>query len=314
MSDLSPNVPAAALGPAHMGLASPAVYRQLSTDFYPWPEVVADLKARASKGQSFLFQAWQPSSNAAGGTEHWANFIWRDGTLLGGYTVGRELAFGAVMRALPRALVTLLPLSAAQAAQLWPMRSAEYLAKVQAGGQQWRAEAADIPENVAGRSGLLIGGEGGRWVTFWQNGAPIAGEWNAGLSTRSWYFVAAPPSLPRGELLELWQQVIALTSRQRNLDDAWKRAAMRLAEAHPVLDPFAREVAVRSGQLQVAAGVPADELRPALLDAYRYSLKILNLPFAALPLEEVSRHPLWEASGLSELGRPAASRTKENSE
>jgi len=55
------------------------------------------------------------------------------------------------------------------------------------------------------------------------------------------------------------------------------------------------------GQLTVEDDVPMQELLPALLGAYRLSLRQLRLDLRTLPLGEVRRSPGWAATGLETL-------------
>ncbi|RTR29431.1 hypothetical protein [Deinococcus radiophilus] len=272
-----PRTPPSALGP---------VYHQLSTDFYPWTEVIADLRMRAQAGQSLLFQAESPAACA--------RFVWRDGQLLGGYSGARDLPFSALMRGLPRARVTLLSLSGEAAQAIWDARQAE-------GGQALQGDAATVSQQLAGQSGVLLGHGPERSLSYWQAGKPLHGVWYPEAGEQEWRFMVQAQPLDRTELVQFWSQVLALTHRRAALDEVWRQASLELAADHPALDPFTREIVVRTGELSVDPGVDTDELRPALLAAYRNVLERLGLRIQDLPLENLRQHEIWSASGLAEM-------------
>lgn len=287
MSDPTP--PAAQTGGQSQmgrGVLSPPVYHHLSTDFYPWDEVIADLKARSQAGQSLLFQAHSEAVCA--------HFVWQAGQLLGGYSGPRDLNFAALMRGLPRARVSLMPLSEGTAAAIWAQRAAP--------GQALRGTAEQVSGQLAGQIGVLTSmGTAPRSVSYWENGQPQYGSWNKDGAEQDWQFVSLRRVPDTGELVHFWQQVLAVTHRRAALDEVWRQVALALAPHHPALDPFTRELTVRAGELQVDPGVQVEELQPALLAAYRAVLDRLGLRLSDLPLDALRRHELWSVSGLGTL-------------
>ena len=269
------------------------VYQGLSTDFYPWAEVIDDLKARAQAGEHLLFVA--EGGTAAGGAA--AQFIWQAGRLLGGHSLSgsgapRDLNFAALMRGLPRARVSLLGLDAEAAAALW-----EYRAAV---GEPLQGSADEVARLLGGKTGVLRQGGSGR-LSFWQAGAPQWGYWDGAAGPQAWHFMTVTPPLDREELVALWGQLLALTHRRAALDEAWRQSALSLASEYPVLDPFTREIVVRTGELTVLPDLTAEELQPAMLAAYRGALGRLRLRLGDVAAEPLISHPLWEASGLAGL-------------
>lgn len=259
------------------------VYHDLSTDFYPWAEVIADLKVRSQAGQSLLFQA------ESGGTA--ARFLWRGGQLMGGHSGARDLNFAALMRGLPRARVTLLNLSAEAAEALWEHRTAV--------GEPLSGTPAEVMAGLSGRTGVLLCGPE---VCYYEAGEPVYGFWSPqSEEQRAWQFVALTQPLDRDELVMFWSQLLLMTHRRAALDEAWRQASLALAGDYPILDPFTREVTLKTGELQIDPDVSAEELQPALLTAYAVTLKRLGLRLSDLSLDTLRRHELWERSGLPAL-------------
>lgn len=289
MSDPTPPAVHPGAQPAAVQGVPAPIYRQISTDFYPWAEIIADLRARSQAGQSLLFQA------ESGGT--CARFVWQAGQLLGGHSGPHELNFAMLMRGLPRARVTLLPLSEEAAAAIWEHRAGS--------GQALRGTPAQVAAQLSGQTGLLTGSGAGAGVSYWLEGQPRWGSWEpqaAGDSeSQEWQFVPLHRPLDRSELELFWRQLLTLTHRRAALDEVWRQVSLQLAARYPVLDPFTREVTVRTGELKVDPAVEADELQPALLSAYSLALPRLGLRLSDLPLERLRQHELWEPSGLQAL-------------
>ncbi|GHG07598.1 hypothetical protein GCM10017783_20160 [Deinococcus piscis] len=282
-----PTSPVQTGGQATAARSMPApVYLHLSTDFYPWDEVIADLKTRSQAGQSLLFQA---NSDAA-----CASFVWKAGQLLGGYSGARDLNFAALMRGLPRARVTLVPLDERAAAAMWEHRAAA--------GQTLRGTGAQVAGQLAGQTGVLSGmGAAPQAMSYWEEGEPRWGHWTPDAPEQDWRFVALRRTPDAAALTEFWRQVLAVTHRRAAVDEVWRQVSLALAPHYPVLDPFVREVTVRTGELQVEPSVRPQELQPALLAAYRAVLARLGLRLSDLPLSTLRQHELWNASGLPAL-------------
>lgn len=263
------------------------VYHNLSTDFYPWAEVIADLKARSQAGESLLFQAESRPVTA--------RFVWRSGQLLGGHSGPRLLNFAALMRGLPHARVTLLSLSPEAATVMWEQREAE-------GATSLRGTAAEVAAQLGGKTGLLLCDPSvANDICFWEAGEPRYGYWNPAGEAQDWRFVALAQPLDRGALVMFWSQLLLLTHRRAALDEAWRQVSLALAGDYPVLDPFTREITVKTGELQVDPAVSAEELQPALLAAYAGTLQRLGLRLSDLNVEGVRTHEMWEPSGLLAL-------------
>ncbi len=109
----------------------------------------------------------------------------------------------------------------------------------------------------------------------------------------------SPPVIDdRPTLLAFWMELIAVTHRAFPLDEAWRQVSIGLAVDHPCLDPFAQEVRVLGGVLQVDQEVGVSELRPALLAAYRATLTRLGVRLADLPTASLREQPIWATAGL----------------
>ncbi|MDO4263137.1 MAG: hypothetical protein Q4C67_02960 [Deinococcus sp.] len=281
-------------GQAHAARGMPVpVYDHLSTDFYPWEEVIADLKARSQAGQSLLFYACADTAAQAGAAAS-ALFVWQAGQLLGGYSGPRDLNFAALMRGLPRARVSLLPLSDEAASAIWAHRTAP--------GQPLQGTAEEVAGQLAGQTGVLSSPSAARpAVSYWEGGEPRWGRWTPGAPAQDWQFVALRRVPDTAELVHFWRQVLAVTHRRAALDEVWRQVALALAAQHPVLDPFTRELTVQAGELQLDSGAQAEELQPALLAVYRALLDRLDLRLSDLPLGPLRQHELWNVSGLAAL-------------
>ena len=102
--------------------------------------------------------------------------------------------------------------------------------------------------------------------------------------------------------MHFWSQVLALTAAQSgNVADVWRSSAAELAERHPMLDPFAREVWLDQLSVQALPDLNAAELRDALLAVFEATLRRLRLRLRALPLAELQASPIWSASGAGDL-------------
>ncbi|MEF2278028.1 hypothetical protein V3W47_06915 [Deinococcus sp. YIM 134068] len=272
----APTLPTPPVPPLDLPLDQ-AVYARLHTDHYPWTEVTLDLTVRQSQGLSGVFEAQQ-------GTK-WARFVWVRGSLRGGFTAAGDLAWGAMTAALPRARVTLAALGPAVAELVWVCR---HLKPQDAG--TWPDARGVLEDGVF--SGVLLAGGA---CSFWEGGRPLGGSLPP---TGAPCHTLAAPGTEEAGLLAFWTEVIAATHAHTPLDEAWRAVSVRLAGAHPCLDPFAREVGVQGGRLRVEPGVSAAELRPALLAAFQGTLARLGVGVADLPLAELRARPGWAAAGL----------------
>ncbi|GAA5531943.1 hypothetical protein [Deinococcus aluminii] len=268
----------------HPRLAVPldrAVYRQLLTDHYPWTEVTVDLARRQAEGLSGVFDAQQGPD--------WARFVWVRGTLRGGFSAAGDVTWPATLSALPRAQVTLTALDPAVADLVWSSRDQT----PQVLEAPWPGSQATLERQRF--SGVLLAGQ---TCSFWEGGRTVGGT-------------LPPPGVPcltlsrlpggaeaHAALLGFWRELIATTHRVTPLDEAWRLVSLRLAGEYPCLDPFAREVTVQGGQLQVEPDVPAAEVQPALLSAFQATLARVGLRLADLPLTELRARPEWASAGL----------------
>ena len=77
-------------------------------------------------------------------------------------------------------------------------------------------------------------------------------------------------------------------------------AASRLADLHPCLDPFAREVWYDGQAVHVDPELAIPELRAAMADQFRSMLALHGVALRSIPMPEARSHPLWPTSGLEE--------------
>ncbi|MFD1730736.1 hypothetical protein ACFSC4_06105 [Deinococcus malanensis] len=73
---------------------------------------------------------------------------------------------------------------------------------------------------------------------------------------------------------------------------------MALSDEHPCLDPFAQEVVLTNGILQVDPELELQELRPALSAALRQMMNRAGVRLADLPLGALRQRPEWLAAEL----------------
>lgn len=256
-----------------------AVYSRLSTDHYPWTEVTVDLAARQAQGFTGAFDAVQG--------QRWARFVWVRGSMRGGFTAGGEVSWATMMRGLPQAAVSLQSLEPVVAEIVWSCR--------QSTPTPLRGVWPELQATL-GRErffGVLVSGTA---CSYWESGRMLGGVLPA---VGAACLTLSPPVIDdRPSLLAFWLELIAVTHRTYPLDEVWRQVSIGLATDHPCLDPFAQEVRVLGGVLQVDQEVGVSELRPALLEAYRATLTRLGVRLADLPIASLREQPIWATAGL----------------
>ena len=256
-----------------------SVYAALHTDFWPWPEALADLNAR---------QPFTGVLEVQDGARQ-ARALWRAGEWLGGYDASGDLALGGLMRRFPRAGLSLLPLDAVALDLLWACRHVP----PQPGGQSWGMLR---PKLVAqGYRGLVLGHGA---LSFWEAGQMISGLEPANGETP---LLAAPDDkVNPGQLITFWNELLAVAARSLPVAALWRESALELADDHPCLDPFAREVVLDGHQIRLLSQVPPEELTPALRAVFGDVLERAQRKLSDLPLQELRHHPLWRIAGPGE--------------
>ena len=283
----SPQTPPAPLPAAPLRLPVPqdqAVFRRLSTDFYPWTEVLTELETLQQQGLTGVLDVEQQG--------RWARFVWVSGQLLGGLAAsGSEVTLDVAMRGLPRAWVTLTVTDPLVAEVLWDCRRTPPRQLP----LPWPAVHAGLQRERF--QGVLLAGP---HCSFWEGGRVTSGALPpAGAAC---YALSSGQQHNRELLISTWREVLAVTAQAApRFEEVWKGVSMQLAGRHPVLDPFAGEVTLIRGRLAVEEDVPMQELLPALLGAYRMSLRQLRLDLRGLPLDAVRGGPGWAATGLETL-------------
>lgn len=280
----SPLPASSVAGPLSLRLPVPrehSVFEELPTDFYPWTEVLTELETLQGHALTGVLDVQQG--------ERWARFVWLRGQLLGGVGAGGgDVPLAGAMRGLPRARVTLSLTEPLVAELLWSCRQAA----PQPLGAPWPEAHARLERERF--QGVLLSEQRS---SFWEGGQVVTGSLprtGAGGLT-----VSASSLIDRAALIEVWTELIALTSEARpGFDELWKQLSLQASARYPVLDPFGGEVVVRRGQLRVHEDVPAQELRPALLVTYRACLTRLGVRLSDLPLGTLRRRADWAAAGL----------------
>ena len=267
---------------SHVWLQLPlerAVYGDLSTDHYPWTEVYTDLSQRPQfSGVLEVQQA-----------ELQGRFVWVGGELRGGHDLEGDLDLRTLPVTFARAQVSLTQLEPALAGLIWVCRDGEQTTLP----LDW-PDARDLLASRRFRGALL----GASACSFWEDGRLVAGTLPAaGETLRT---VTPRARYTHTDLEAFWSEVLRGTGTRLPLAEAWRQAAARLADQHPCLDPFAREVWLDGSTLHADPELPIPELRAAMLTQYRTMLSLHGVALRSLPLPDARAHPLWPSSGLEE--------------
>lgn len=261
-----------------------AVYGGLSTDHYPWTEVYTDLSQRS------LFSGVLDVQQAglAG------RFVWVGGQVRGGHDQEGDLDIRTLPVTFARAQVSLSQMEPALAQLIWLCRD----------GEQTRLplswpDARDLLASRRFRGALLGQRVAGRQAcSYWEDGRLLAGtlpQSGEALNT-----VVPRARYTHADLTAFWNEVLRASSSRMDLHVTWRQAATQLADEHPCLDPFAREVWLTDGALHADPELPIAELRAALQDQYRSMLDLSGVALRSVPMPEARAHPLWASSGLEE--------------
>lgn len=256
-------------------------YQQLSTDFYPWTEVLLDLERRQDSEFSAVMDIQEEV--------RWARFVWVRGALRGGVGAGgADVDLQTAMMALPRASVTLATVDPLVAEIIWSCRSTtpKLLATT------W-PDAFDELNRERFYGALISGGN----CSFWDSGRVVTGA----LPQTSVPCIVVSPvtSVDRNALLHFWKILIEVAHRTNPaFSETWRQVSMQLSAEHMALDPFAHDISVRAGQLQVSSDVSVQEFRPAILAAFQGTLVRLGMRVSDLPLSNLRDQEVWKISGL----------------
>lgn len=256
-------------------------YQRLSTDFYPWTEVLTDLERRLDPSFSAILDVQDQG--------RWARFVWVRGAPRGGVGAGgRDVPLDVTMRALPRAQVTLALVDPLVAEIVWTCRSSAPRPLAAA----WPA-AYDQLINERFQGALISGTH----CSFWEAGRVVTGALpQSGMTCLTVSSSAGPGSV---NLVPFWQKLVLATQRANpGFSEAWRQVSMQLSGEYPILDPFANEIRVINGQLQVDKDASPRELKPAMLAAYQTTLRRLGLRLTDVPAGELRRDEHWQAAGL----------------
>lgn len=241
------------------------------------------MRRRSTAGESLLLQAESGPVLA--------RFIWREGRLLGGHSGTRDLLFSEMLRGIPRARVSLMPLSERAAAVMWSTR--------QQNGVPLAGNAGGVLEQMAGKTGVLVGSNATGGLSYWEKGRPICGFWNGVADMQNWKFIAVLPPLEREALVDLWVKVIDATHAKRPLGGAWEAVAEQLSIKYPALDSFVRDIDFSDGRLVIKPELDATTIATVMHGVYPLLLAHCKLTPRLLGLQKFSQHSMWEASGLA---------------
>lgn len=260
------------------------VFWQLPTDFYPWTELLADIERLQEQEMTAVLDIDQQG--------RWARFIWVRGQLRGGMGAGgSEVTLSAAMLGLPRAHLTLTRTPPVLAEVLWDCRAKS----PQVLEMRWPEVRHQLERERF--QGILLADQ---HFSFWEGGQVTTGALPLpGAACQIW---ASSSRESRDLIIRVWAEVIAATYRANpSFDEVWKAVAMQVSSRYPVMDPFGGEVMVRQGQLEIDDEVTLQELRPALIAAYRQCLQRLHMSLADLPVAGMRERGAWNEAGLGAL-------------
>jgi len=255
-------------------------YTALPTDYWPWPEVLADLAARPNLSGALELSQGEARARA----------LWADGEFLGAHDARTDHDLGGAMLALPRASVSLLLLDPVVARLAWRCRDVDPVPA----GQDWTGLRSALEERAFSGVVRALGGD-----SFWQQGVRVSGPEPLATERVSLLTPGVRDVSPE-EIVRFYGAVLGAASRLFAVESVWRASALELADDHPCLDPFAREVIYENGQLSLGTRVPTDELLPALRDATRLTLRRAGHRPSNLALDALRGEPLWSVSGLGE--------------
>lgn len=257
------------------------VYAALSTDYWPWPDALADLAGRADLSGALELRCGERRARA----------LWAGGAPLGGHSAeesgGEDADLAALAARWPRAELSLYLLEPAVARLAWQCRAA----RGQTALAEWGALRADLSRRAYG--GVVRAAVGD---SYWQGGArlggpePLPGE-------RVDLLTPASPAATAEQIAEFYGAALQLAAALFAAEPHWRAACLGLADDHPCLDPFAREVVFERGALTLIQDVPAQELLLALPAAFAATVARAGHSVADLPLEPLRAHPLWHLLG-----------------
>ncbi len=264
-------------------LPSQSALYLLSTDHYPWSEVLTDLEQRPLL--SAVLEAQQDGRRG--------RLVWQAGAPLGGFDAANDLSVAEFTRTFPRATLRLSLVEPLTAQLIWQCRSQQ----PEAAPQPW--PGAQGPLADSGFSGMVLGGEHGSVVSCWQLGKALTGTLPVSGKV---YCLPAPQQLGLPALATFWSQVLGQAAAQApGITEVWRGVAAELAFEHPCLDPFAREIWLEGAWVRVQADLDVAEVRDALLAAFSAALQQSKVALRSLALSALRASPAWSASGAGDL-------------
>ncbi|ACO46424.1 hypothetical protein DEDE109153_00130 [Deinococcus deserti] len=261
--------------------ADRAVYRDLSTDHYPWTEVSADFEARQDEGFSGLLDIWQG--------ERWARFALVQGVARSGFTQGgHEVGWAAAMQAMPRAHVTLSRMDSVICDLIWSLRGADTPIPLKV---PWPAAQHEL-QRVHFTGALVSQGS----CSYWKGGQLLEGTLPQ--SGAACHMISTYRSNDREGTLNFWQELLRTVNSHVPLAEPWRQATLALSDEYPCLDPFAQEVVLTNGILEVEPELELQELRPALSAVLLQMMNRAGVRLADLPLGALRQRPEWASAEL----------------
>jgi hypothetical protein len=266
-----------------------ALYQGLSTDHYPWTEVYTDLSLRPQ-----FSGVLDVRQQLAGRPPMLGRFVWVGGEVRGGHDLNTDLDIRLLPSTFTRAQVSLFELGEGLAQLLWLCRDGDRTELPLA----W-PDARDLLAARRFRGALLgSGGQGAQACSYWDAGRVLGGTLPQ--PGEALYTVAPPARHTHADLEQFWSEVLRGANSRLPLQEAWRVSATRLADEHPCLDPFAREVWIDAQGLHTDPDLPISELMAAMQDQFRAMLALYGVALRSLPMTEARVHPLWPSSGLEE--------------
>lgn len=268
--------------PTRLWLPPKRVIYQLSTDFYPWTEVIIDLEQRKNPNWSAILDVQQG--------ERWARYLWINGEDIGGFAPnGSEVTLLTIMRGLPSAIVTLYEPEPAVTDVVWMCR--KEVAKP--ASKPWPELAQELGRNKY--TGALIADD----TSFWKRGRMVGG--GMPITQSSCTLVSPATDQWQVTMEDFWTTLIYATAqRVPGFSEEWRQTCLDLSMEYAILDPFDSGISVIEGKLILGDDPDWQKLVPALRLAYALTLRRVDLDLVEMT-QPWQRHIGWTTSGLGDL-------------
>lgn len=260
-----------------------AAYANLSTDFYPWTEILTDLERRQEPTWNAVLDVQQG--------ERWARFVWVAGQARGGLAPnGSEVSLATIMQGLPAARVSLVEVDGPVADMVWDCRTTA----AQPLNVAW-PELGELLTRERFTGALLSGNQ----TSYWARGQMVTGTLPDGTQPCA---VVVSPAKQGSQKVALWSKVFEVTQRKYpQFAEIWRQVSLQLSGTFTSLDPFDSDISFDGHTLDIAQDAPLEEVLPALQAAYATSLRRMGIRISDLPAEELREQGAWRELGLEDV-------------